>query len=639
MRCLALLCGMLALLCCLPHLALAQDFGEAPSLRQLVRAGRLPQVAMRLPLQPLVVQPQERMGRYGGTWRMGMRGNRDHALLLRTLGYENLVRWSPTWQQTLPNIAALVTHNEDFSKYTVHLRKGMRWSDGHRFTAEDILFWYHDVLRNPELTQTPPPWLEVAGVPVVVDQLDEYTVEFRFAAPYGLFLRHLAHPQGAEPISYPKHYLRQFHPAYSPATVDRLMLAEGHATWQELFLSRFGLPGTVDHPSRWRNPALPTLHAWVLEQPYTPQATCLTATRNPYYWKIDPLGNQLPYIDRLQFTVGDRQQVEDWAADGLLDMQNRHLVGAALGTRLQDAAAAGRIRLFRTTPGRSSDFVLMLNLTHPDPALRQLFQELRFRKALSHALDRQRYSEVVYGAPGTPCQGAPRPESVFYDAGFATQYTTHDPALAARLLDELGCRTGPDGLRRRPDGGPLRIALLTEAPYVQMHAQLADMWRAVGLDARIEGLDREHYEDAVRRNTHDAVIAAGEGGLDVLLEHQHYLPVHEDCFFGVAWRRWWLDPADPLAQKPPQAVQRQFMLYDSLKATGEATRQRALMQQILHLAAEQFFVMGLTLDQEGYGVISPHMANVPGVMPYAWSYPTPAPTNPCQYFFEQPSAP
>jgi peptide/nickel transport system substrate-binding protein len=167
-------------------------FKESPILTAQVEAGDLPAVELRLPRNPVLVEPVERLGRYGGTWQMAMRGNADRALVYRTIGYEHLLRWDPAWTRVVPNVAQSFSVNDDATAFTFKLRQGMRWSDGHPFTADDIMFWYEDILKNPELTPKPPPWLIAGGKLVDVDKLDAFTVRFRFDAPNGLFPQALA---------------------------------------------------------------------------------------------------------------------------------------------------------------------------------------------------------------------------------------------------------------------------------------------------------------------------------------------------------------------------------------------------------------------------------------------------------------
>ncbi|NPV80579.1 MAG: hypothetical protein HPY52_09950 [Firmicutes bacterium] len=182
----------------------AAGYNEAPQLAQQVRQGKLSPIGERLPANPLVVKPVERVGEYGGTWRMAMLGRADTAILLRTVGYENLVRWSPDWKKVVPNVVESWEITDGGRVFTFHLRKGMKWSDGTPFTADDIMFWYEDVALNKELTPTFPKWLTIDGKPVKVEKVNDFAVKFSFAKPYGLFLQFLACPGGD--LYAPKHY-------------------------------------------------------------------------------------------------------------------------------------------------------------------------------------------------------------------------------------------------------------------------------------------------------------------------------------------------------------------------------------------------------------------------------------------------
>ena len=186
-----------------PGLSRAADYKEAPVLARLVAASKLPPLAQRLPDEPLVVTPFKTVGVYGGTWRLSMASASDISSLVRTIGYENFTRWKawlPEVKQTdiLPDVEANVAKSidiaEDGKLYTFHLRSGLKWSDGHPYTADDVMFWYEDVYSNTEIMPAKPIWSVRGGKPVVVEKIDDYTVTFRFAAPNGLLLQQLARP-------------------------------------------------------------------------------------------------------------------------------------------------------------------------------------------------------------------------------------------------------------------------------------------------------------------------------------------------------------------------------------------------------------------------------------------------------------
>jgi peptide/nickel transport system substrate-binding protein len=234
-------------------------------------------VEERLPRNPLLVQPVERVGLYGGTWRMGIKPSNDAGLLIRTIGYENLVRWDPHWIRVVPNVAQSVEVNDDSTAYIFHLREGMRWSDGAPFTADDIMFWYEDLFLNAALTPSKPSWLVAGGEPVVVEKLDDTTVRFRFAAPYGLFLQQIAQPDIGDMLTdHPRHYLQQFHLDYNPKGIEALIAEAGMADWVELFHLK-----SADLADRYINPDLPTLHAWVMTNNFEQAGAELMAERPP----------------------------------------------------------------------------------------------------------------------------------------------------------------------------------------------------------------------------------------------------------------------------------------------------------------------------------------------------------------------
>ena len=175
---------------------------EAPMLAKMVKDGELPPVEKRLPEEPIVLEPVERTGPYGGEWRRLIPGPADTFPLFMAMAYENLVRWQPDTKaysvnEIIPDVARNFDFSEEGTEYTFELREGMKWSDGEPFTADDIMFWYEDVLMNQEISPAISSWLGKGEDPVRVEKLDDYAVRFVFAEPNGLFLHNLAAPPGA----------------------------------------------------------------------------------------------------------------------------------------------------------------------------------------------------------------------------------------------------------------------------------------------------------------------------------------------------------------------------------------------------------------------------------------------------------
>ncbi len=621
--------GLLVAVICLsgswtPASARQGFYNEAPMLAERVANGELPPVDSRMPVNPMIVQPVEQVGVYGGTLDIPVEDVMTTARPSRFIGYEQLLRWDAQWLRVVPNLAQSVETSDDATTYTFELREGVRWSDGELFTADDILFWYEAVLLNPELTSRPPNWISTEGVPATVEKLDELTVKFQFTKPNSFFLRDLANVIGSAPTSYPQHYLQQFHSAYNP-NVNDLVTAEGVADWMTLFKAK----ASADNMER------PSLGAWIIIE----RGETIVAERNPYYWKIDTDFNQLPYIDRIVFvSVASVEEYETVMNNDAahITFDNEFTDFSVYDANVTDVNSVTLIS------SNSSSVALGLNLTHPDPVLREAFQNKDFRTALSYAINRQRINDEVYAGQSEPYQIAPRPESPYYDEQMAHQYTELNADLANSMLDDLGYdQRSEDGFRVTPTGAPLAFKLQSTSDTGRLYetiVRVAEDWQAVGVNATVEvfvGDKEEDYTNLLFAGAHDSYISEAVGGLDVILEVSYYFPVHPfGSFYASGWGYWYRDPSNEAAVEPPAAVQEQMRLYNQIKETIDPDAQAELMTQILTLAGQEFLVIGTVLDPNSAMLISGNLHNVPPSIPSAFSYPTPAPTNPAQYYID-----
>lgn len=613
-------------------------YREAPLLATKVRAGALPAVRQRLPQDPMLVQPLNQVGRYGGVWHMAM-VVKENNLLQRVVGYENLVRWDPTWTRVIPNVAQSYTASPDWRTFTFRLRRGMRWSDGRPFTADDIVFWYRAVFLCDDLQSLVEPSIKVPKDKLTVTKSDDYTVTFRFTDPQGLFLQRLAGVKGAFATNLPRHYVMQFHRDYNP-DIARLVAQEHVANWVELFKKK-----------TWRdvailpfsfNPQFPTLFAWTLDPGAFdadghPSAV-VRATRNPYYWKIDTDYQQLPYIDRLEIqVVRNASDILPLVRDGRIDMQDRNIPAEALQPQVRAEGGYGVYKLASTF---SNYMAISFNETAKDAVKRQIFRNKDFRIGLSYAINRPAIIRAA-GLDAEPAQVAPLPGTPFYNETLATQYLDYDVGKANAYLDRAGySRRDPAGLRIGPDGRPISFTMLVPTPVpagdFTVHApMIRAQWRAVGIDMKLELVNRNNADKRWAANDYDVTAFTGAGGFDAVLSPRHYVPY--ETFWsqqGVPWAYWALDHNDPRAQEPPPAVRETISLYEQIRRTGDQDRQNALMARILAIAADEFQVIGIHRDPLGYGLVKPSFHNVPPLMFSAANYPNPAPTNPCQYFID-----
>lgn len=634
--------------------AAAESFyREAPELAAMVARKELPPVGERLPSNPLLLQVEEEIGRHGGVWRLGMIGKGDGLLAYRTIGYEPLVRWDAAWRRLMPNVAQSYHVNGNATVFTFQLRPGLRWSDGAPFTAEDIRFWFDDVLMEGELGGEPPHWMPRGrqGVRVRVD--GEHTVVFQFDQPNSLFLATLAGGQdfgGA--TDYPQHALKRFHRRYNP-DADIEALAQGFKSWEE----RFQLVARVNNSLsdagsllRLRNPDLsavvraepiPTLNAWIIDRREPGNPARVVATRNPYYWKVDPAGNQLPYIDRVEFLeVASPQQLKGLLMRGVIGMQARHVTGQSVQGDIPAILEQGGYRALTVLPSDSNTLPLAFNQTHPDPARRAILSSKDLRIALSLAIDRRAIIDRVYNGQGEPYQMAPRPESRYFSARLARQHLDHDPRRANAMLDGLGfTKRDAEGYRLDRSGERFRLTLLTrrDRPHqTEAMTMIARDWRQVGVEALVQPVDRQELRDLVASNRYEVALSSGDGGMDAVLEAYAYVPLLQESFFAPAWARWVDDPAAPDAEPPPPSVMQQLALYGKLQESPDPDLQARHVAAILDIAAEQFFSIGISTQAPRTGVVPTDFRNVPRLMTESWLYPAPAPTNPSQYFIAPP---
>ncbi|MEM8665473.1 MAG: ABC transporter substrate-binding protein, partial [Pseudomonadota bacterium] len=380
--------------------AFAADYSQAPMLDDM----DLPPVAERVPAAPEVVEALS-VGNYGGTLRRGLRGSNDHNGILRIVGPQGLTRWKPDFSDYVPNLAESFEVSDDASTYTFKLREGIKWSDGEPFTADDIMFFFEDLLPNKDFYAAPPPRFVIAGEAATAEKIDDHTVKITFAGPYGQFLSELATPLAQEPVLWAKHYCSQFHPKYNE-NIDALIEENNADNWATLFRQKCG---DIEIPSRWGNPDRPTLDPWILtEEAYSGGATRVVMERNPYFWQVDQNGQQLPYIDRVIFGINqDSESLLLEAIAGDIDMQARHIDSVGNRPVLFENQDAGGYSLFRMTNAASNTMGFYPNLLHPDPAMREMLGAKDFRVALSHAIDRDEIIDVVYLGQGEPWQIGP----------------------------------------------------------------------------------------------------------------------------------------------------------------------------------------------------------------------------------------
>ena len=613
-------------------------YHEAPELADLVKAGKLPPVADRLPENPLVVDTVESIGQYGGVWRRGFLGPGDFNNYHRIV-YDALVRYSPDGTRVEPKLASSVEPSADYATWTVKLRKGAKWSDGSPFTADDIMFWYADVLLNKDLTPALPTWMKNRdGSTVTVERVDAITVRWVYKEPTTTFLMELANKDSGDKqfaVFLPAAYLKQFHAKYADkAQLDQMVADAKFKTWVELFISRA-------HPPD--NPARPSMAAWVPVSRVTDQVFILR--RNPYYVGVDKAGNQLPYIDRVQFKYfADVQALNLAAIAGQLDQQERH-INLLNYPVLKEHEKDGKYRVILWPGFGGADADVTFNQTYAkDPELGRLFQTLDFRIAMSYAINRNEIKESAFLGLGEARQPVAAPWHPYYPGDlYAKKFTEYRPDEANRLLDRIGLdRKDSDGFRLFP-GTSRRVTIELSVvpvfgPWPDIAQLIAKNWERVGIRTLVQVRERALHFQLRQSNDLQAEIWNQDTAGFPFTGVPKYDPrslLYGTITTGPLWKLWY-DSGGKDGVEPPAEAKRLVELIDRGK-TAKPEQQVRIAQEIFKLWVDNLFeigTVGLTPLDQGVAVVSTRLHNVPQTLAKDWPLRTPGNARTEQFYFK-----
>ncbi|NPV08488.1 MAG: ABC transporter substrate-binding protein [Anaerolineae bacterium] len=576
-------------------------YNEAPMLAEMVKAGTLPPVEERLPKEPLVVPVIEEIGQYGGIWDMAVTGQAD---LNGAMGYqiEPWILYNAAGDAWSPNLAKAVEISPDGSEFTFHMREGMKWSDGEPFTADDVLFWYEDLVLNDELSPSKPGWLKSEGELAVITKVDDYTFKVTFAKPAGLFLPYIAYVWGTRDMWAPKHYLMQFHPKYADADELAAKVKEaGFETWVQLM---------GDRRQERMNPDVPVIYAWKLKELGPPWIF----ERNPYFYKVDPEGNQLPYIDTIRASaVENAQMISMKALAGELSYQARNIAFSDMPLYM-DNREKGDYRVIKKM-GENVGFTIFPNQTLVgDDGMLALIKDIRFRKALNLAIDRDELNELIYLGERTDI---PAIFPLLEGESELFEHLTLDVDAANALLDEMGLEMGADGVRLRPDGGQLIIKLDMFSSKELMDAAelVTNYWTAIGVKTSPEEVSYDLWWPRIYSHEY-AFCGYVKDGLQKLACYVYlrsYAPVDHSTYWAPAWGQWYQTGGLEGVEPDHEDARKGQLLFDEAKVTVDTNKLLDILAEIQRLDLRNIWEVLTVGAGPGITIVKNNFRNVPEV--------------------------
>ncbi len=615
------------------------SFSEAPELAKRVAARELPPVEDRLPDEPLIIPPIERIGQYGGTWRRGFTGVDTNNV--DRLMHDHIIYFDLDGYKLVPHIAKGWEISEDGTSFTFYLREGMKWSDGAPFTADDFVFAYEEIILNDQINPTKPSYAKVDGKMCKVEKIDETTVRYTFHKPNFVFIENAGGlivagqyaTGGGYPPYAPRHYLRQFLPKYTPLSDLKSKMKEiGLRSWVELFKH-------VASPHRNRD--LPVVGPWKLVTPITDEIYSLE--RNPYYFAVDPEGNQLPYIDKIVLRrFEDLEVFNARVMTGEVDMQHRHVLLDKVPL-LKREGDKGNFRLFLWPNLGGSDGFIYVNQTwHGDPEIEKWLRSRDFRIALSLAIDREEINELIFLGLGVPRAFLPFPDNPYYPGSeYENRYAIRNLEESNANLDALGLdKKDREGYRLRTDNQKRLVINLTvpSQSYVDfagISELLVNQWKDVGIAIHLSVLGETFVGRLHANNELHLTLGISGGSENPWTYPNMTIPVLGGGFAPLVGD-WYLYNGQK-GVAPTGALKRLLEIYEEGNSLPKAKRIE-LGKELWRIHSDNLYnigIVGQSPAMNGVVVVKNNFRNVPAFAPNSATLQTPGIARPEQFFFEQ----
>lgn len=599
------------------HTVSASPPAEPPLLAQAVESGILPPLSARLPQDPLVMDASMgnmNPGRYGGKMRMLMGKEKDIRRMV-VFGYSRLVGFTADLE-----LAADILRSFEIREgreFVFRLRRGHRWSDGYPFTSDDFRFYWEDVANNEEIFPFGPPRsLRVDGELPVVEFPDDWTVVYRWSRPNPHFLVELASPNPLF-IYMPRHYLEPFHPRYADReALDEQARSRGSRNWSGYFLKKA-------RQYKLTNPDLPSLQPWI--NTTRPPAERYLFRRNPYFHRVDGNGLQLPYIDEVRISIVSSSLIPAKTGAGESDLQG-HYLRLDNFTFLKEGEKRNGydVLLWKTLNGAHK--ALYPNFNSRDEQWRSLVRDVRFRRALSLAVNRREINQVIYYGLATESGNTVLPSCPLYD-GRMQAWSRFDLEEANALLDALGLDArNKRGIRLMPDGRPLEIVVHTAGESTEETDILElvhDSWLKAGIKIYTKPSQREVFRDRIFSGEAMMSVWSGlENGMPTPeISPRELAPTRQDQYH---WSKWgqYHETGGKAGEEPDiESARELFRLYREWSGTTDPARRKEIWRRMLEIYCDEVYNIGIVNAVPQPIVANSRLRNVPKEGLYAW-FPT-----------------
>ncbi len=568
-------------------------YTQAPMLDSM----DLPPVAERLPLEPMVEDAAYlQIGTYGGELRRAADGgNWYNGKPIE----EGLFRFT-TEGVAEPNVAKGFDVNEDATVYTIYLREGMKWSDGAPFTAEDCVWFFNKVCLNKvDSKGVRNCHKDANGNPAVVEKVDDYTFTVTFGTPKYDFIEALT--VDLKWHYAPKHVFEKMVDAVIAGDTETA-LAEAKAICGVEF-SDVGKAGKELLYYFWNYQGVPTLNPYVLsteEGKNNVKGQYYEYVRNPYYWKVDKAGQQLPYIDKIVgVTVSNVDQKLMLLLDGTVDFET---VGMeSIPTILESQT---KINIYEWAGADWGATQLHFNLNVEDANLKALFNNADFRQAMSICVDRTELAGLLTDGWLGGGQAAPSAGQLGYSEAWATKWTEYDVAKAKSLFESAGLVMGDDGKYNFADGTDcvINIVSVADSGAADVYKVLEPYFRAAGIECTFKDYDRSNIDNDLLANAVQVMLnpVTNIGDISIVLKPNSMVP-------GYATNVAWYGTMDETTATGD--LLKLIELKKQLDVTASTEERTAIALQMLKLHEENQWTLAYVEAAPAYHAVNARIQN------------------------------